>query len=164
DLLRGDLGESLFTGESVADALKDRMSATLEVGSLALLLGVLMAIPLGVVSAVWQGSVSDYVARFIAIVGLAIPEFVLALVAILYASLWFGYFPPLGFSLPWEDPVRNLEKIWLPVIVLGVRQSSAVARMIRSSLIEVLRSDYIRTARSKGLAERLDVVRHALRN
>lgn len=164
DVGHGDFGESLYTGEPVGSALKDRLPATLEVGALALLFGMVLAIPLGVVSAVWQGSPSDYTARFLAIVGLAIPEFVLALVAILVASKWFGYFPPLGFSLPWDDPMRNLEKIWLPVLVLGVRQSSAVARMIRSSLIEVLRSDYIRTARAKGLAERLVVLRHAFRN
>jgi peptide/nickel transport system permease protein len=164
DLARGDMGKSFFTGQSVAADLKDRLPATLQLGLFALIVGMIIAIPLGTVSAVWPGTPIDYASRLLAIVGLAIPNFFLALVAILVASRWFGYFPPLGFSMIWEDPMRNLEKLWMPVLVLSVQQSAGVARMIRSSLLEVLRSDYIRTARSKGLAERTTIFRHAFRN
>ena len=164
DLARGDLGESLYTEQSISEDLQARLPPTLQLGALALLLGTVIAVPLGTVSALWPNSIVDYVSRILAIVGLAIPEFFLALVAILLFSKWFGYFPPLGYSLPWDDLSHNFQKVWLPVLILGVRQSSPVARMLRSSLIEVLRSDYIRTARAKGLAERLVVLRHAFRN
>lgn len=164
DLARGDLGGSAFTGRSVASDLRERLLPTIELGVLALLLGFAIAVPLGTISAVKPNSLTDYSARMVAILGLAIPEFVLALLAILLLSKWAGYFPPLGFTSPFEDPVKNLQQIWLPVLLLGVRQSAGIARMTRSSLLEVLRSDYVRTARSKGLLERAVVLRHALRN
>lgn len=163
-LARGDLGVSRYTGRPVADDLAERVPATLEVGLLALVVGIVIALPLGVVSAVRPNSAMDYGARLMAILGLSIPEFFLAVVVILAFSRWFGYFPPIGYTSPFENPTKNLEQIWLPVLVIGIRQSAGVARMVRSSLLEILRSDYIRTAWAKGLRERAVVVRHAVRN
>ena len=163
DIARGDLGESLFTGRSVADELKTRLWPTLELGALGLLVAVLLAIPLGTISAVWMNSPVDYAARLFAILGLSIPEFFLAVSVILVASTQFGYFPPLGFVQIWDDPWLNLQQVWMPVIVVGIARSAALARIMRSSLLEVLRADYIRTARAKGLSERNVIVRHALR-
>jgi peptide/nickel transport system permease protein len=163
-LAQGDLGESLFTGRPVREELSVRLLPTIELGLLSLTLAMLIAIPLGTISAVFPNSVLDYVARVFAILGLAVPNFFLAVLAILALSKWFNYFPPIGFTSPFKDPIENFQQIWLPVVVLGVSQSAGVARMTRSSLLEVLRSDYIRTARAKGLRHRIVILRHGLRN
>jgi peptide/nickel transport system permease protein len=164
NVFQGDLGTSLFTGRSVTDELSDRALPTIEIGVLALVLGIVIAIPLGTLSALLPNSPVDYLARFLTIIGLAIPDFVLAVVVILIASKYWGYFPPIGFTTPLKDLSTNVEQIWMPVLVIGVRQSAGVARLTRSTLLEVLRSDYIRTARAKGLGQQVVVIRHALRN
>jgi peptide/nickel transport system permease protein len=161
---RGDLGTSLFTGRSVRDDLAERAPATIELGILALILAMLIAVPLGVISAIRPNSSADYVARVTAILGLAIPDFFLGVLAILVLSRWLGFFPRIGYVSLFDDPVENLRRMWLPVLIVGVRQSAAIARMVRSSLLEILRSDYIRTAWAKGLRERTVVVRHAVKN
>lgn len=162
--LKGDLGESHYTGRPVKDDLSVRLLPTIELGILALTVAMLIAVPLGTISAVWPNSPTDYLARTASILGLAIPEFFVAVLSILVLSKYIGYFPPIGFTAPWEDPAENLQQLWLPVLILGATRSAAVARMTRSSLLEVLHSDYIRTARSKGLRERAVVLRHGLRN
>ena len=163
DIVRGDLGESLFTGRSVTDELKTRLWPSLEIGSLALLVAVAIAIPLGTISAVWMNTPIDYAARLFAILGLAIPEFFLAVVVILVLSTQLDYFPPLGFRQIWEDPWLNIQQVWMPAVVVGIARAAALARIMRSSLLEVLHADYIRTARAKGLSERKVITRHAMR-
>jgi peptide/nickel transport system permease protein len=162
DLARGDLGESAYTGRSVSSDLRERLLPTIELGVLALLLGFLIAVPLGTISAVKPNSPVDYSARFVARLGLAIPEFVLALVAILILSKWAGYFPPLGFTSPsmtLSEPTESgCRYCCLEETVSRYRPYDAIL------LLEVLRADYIRTARSKGLLERAVVFRHALKN
>jgi peptide/nickel transport system permease protein len=164
DLLTGDLGESLYTGVPVSDELGDRLLPSIEIGLLALLVAVVVAVPLGTISAVKMNTPMDYGARMFAIIGLAIPEFFLAVTVILVASKAFGYFPPIGFTPPHQDPWLNLQQIWLPVMVVGLARAAALSRIMRSSLLEVMRADYIRTARSKGLPERTVIIRHAMRS
>ncbi len=163
-LFQGDLGKSIFTGRSVKDELIQRAPATIELGLLALALSMVIAIPLGIISAIRPNTPVDYVSRFVAIFGLSVPEFIIGVMAILLVSKYLGFFPTVGYVAPWDDPVENLNRLWMPVLILGFRQSAAVARMLRSSLLEVLHSDYIRTAWSKGLKERVIVIRHAVRN
>ena len=163
DLVRGDLGESLFTGAPVKNELSTRLLPSVEIGLLALVLSVIIAVPLGTISAVFQNTPIDYAARLIAILGLAVPEFFLGVTMVLIASKMFGYFPPIGYARPHEDLVLNLQQVWMPVVVVGIGRAAALSRIMRSSLLEVLRADYIRTARAKGLPERRVLIRHALR-
>jgi peptide/nickel transport system permease protein len=164
NVLRGNLGKSLYTGQSVASEIRERAPATLEVGFLALLVGMVIAIPLGTLSAIRPHTPLDYAARLTSILGLAIPDFFLAVVAILALSRWFGYFPPVGYTAFADDPQKNLNQIWLPVLVLGFSQSAGMARIMRSTMLDILRTDYIRTSWAKGLRERTIVRRHAVRN
>lgn len=164
NVLRGDLGKSLYSGQSVTSDIRQRAPATFEVGILALLLGMAIAVPLGTLSAIRPHSPLDYAARLTSILGLAIPDFFLAVVAILALSRWFGYFPPVGYTPFADDPQKNLNQIWLPVLVLGFTQSAGMARILRSTMLDILRTDYIRTSWAKGLRERTIVRRHAVRN
>ena len=164
NLAVGDLGESILTGRSVKDSLAQRAPATIQLGVLGLALAMLIAFPLGVISAIRPNSVLDHVARFWALIGLAIPNFVVAILFILLFSKYLGYFPGVGYTPPWDDPIESMERMWMPVVAIGTAQSASMARMIRSTLLEVLHSDYIRTAWAKGLRERMVVTRHAIKN
>ena len=163
-VIRLDFGESILSKRSVVDELEQRAPATLTLGILGLGLAMVIAIPLGVISAIRPNTVVDYIARFLAIIGLSIPNFVVGVVLILFTSKYLGFFPGVGFVRPWDDPIRSLELMWMPVVVIGLVGSAATARMIRSTLLEVLHSDYIRTAWAKGLKERAVVTRHAIKN
>ena len=172
-LFRGDFGESFITDRAVGAELKERLPATIELGVLALSVSLIIAVPVGVLAALRQDSWLDYVARSSAIGFLAIPSFWLATLVIVLPSKWWGVAPPIQYVDLWVDPWENL-KIMLfpfgkfvpvgPAIILGVGISGAVLRLTRTQMLEVLRQDYIRTARSKGLRERTVLVRHALRN
>lgn len=159
-----DFGESVLSKRSVVAEIKQRAPATLHLGILGLTLAMVIAVPLGVISAIRPNTVVDYIARFLAIVGLSIPNFVVGVLLILLTSKYLGYFPGVGFVRLWDDPIRSLELMWMPVLVIGIVGSAATARMIRSTLLEVLHSDYIRTAWAKGLRERAVVTRHAIKN
>ncbi len=163
-IFQGDFGRSDFNQLDVWDQLVDRAPATLELGGIALLLIVLIGVPSGMISAITRNSPTDYTSRFGAILGLSIPDFLLALIALLVLSKYLGWTPPIGYVKPWDDLGKNLEQVWLPATILGVRGAAASARMTRSTMLEVLGEDYIRTARAKGLAERAVVLRHAARN
>lgn len=163
-IFQGDFGTSNFNQVDVWDELEKRVPATLELGGLAVVLIVLIGVPSGIISAIMRNSVTDYVARLWASIGLAIPDFFLGLVALLVFSQWFSWTPPIGYAAPWDDLGKNLEQMWLPALILGFRGASASARMTRSAMLEVLGADYIRTARAKGLGERAVVIRHAARN
>jgi peptide/nickel transport system permease protein len=157
-------GYSIFTSEPIPVALKKSVPVTIELTLLAMILGLVIAIPLGVLSATRQDKPSDYVGRLIAISGLSLPDFWLGTLVITFAAIWFGWIPPLGYVSVWESPWTNLQQFLLPAAVLGFRLSAATMRMTRSTLLEVLREDYVRTAWAKGLGERVIIYKHALKN
>ena len=157
-------GDSIFTNEPIPVALKKSIPVTLELATLALILGLLIAIPVGVLSATRQDKPSDYVGRVVAVSGLSMPDFWLGTLVITFAAIWFRWMPPIGYVSIWDDPWRNLQQFLLPAAVLGYRLSAATMRMTRSTVLEVLREDYVRTAWAKGLGGRMVVYKHALKN
>jgi len=163
-MLRLDFGESLYFEEAVARDLATKFPITLELTVLALLIATLLAVPLGVVSAIKQDTPTDYVARVIAITGVALPNFWVGILIVYFLVLLFDWIPPLGYANLWEDPGTNLQQLIFPALTLGFYNMAFMARVTRSSMLEVYREDYIRTARAKGLAERMVILRHALKN
>ncbi len=161
---RLDLGQSLWTGNSVVEEVQVRMPLSIELAVLATLFAVALAIPLGVVAAVKQDTWVDYLIRVFSIGGLAMPSFWIGIMMVLITLTFWGWAPPVVFTPLFEDPVANLAGLILPAIAVGYRYSAVSMRMTRSTVLEVLREDYVRTARAKGLRETLVVVRHALRN
>jgi peptide/nickel transport system permease protein len=157
-------GYSIFTSEPIPVALKRSIPVTIELALLAMILGLVIAIPVGVLSATRQDKPSDYVGRLVAISGLSLPDFWLGTLVITFAAIWFSWIPPLGYTSVWESPWTNLQQFLLPAAVLGFRLSAATMRMTRSTLLEVLREDYVRTAWAKGLGERVIIYKHALKN
>ena len=157
-------GYSIFTNEPIAVALKKSVPVTLELAALAIILGVTIAIPIGVLSATRQDTASDYVGRVVAVSGLSIPDFWLGTLVITFAAIWFHWIPPIGYVSLWDSPWRNLQQFLLPAAILGFRLSAATMRMTRSTVLEVLREDYVRTAWAKGLAGKVVVYKHALKN
>ncbi len=157
-------GRSVFTGDAIAVSLKRAIPVTLELAAMAIVFGVTLAIPLGVLSATRQDKLSDYIGRLVAISGLSFPDFWLGTLIITFAAIWFNWMPPLGYTSAWESPWRNIQQFILPAAVLGLRLSAATMRMTRSTLLEVLREDYVRTALAKGLGQRLIIYKHALKN
>ncbi len=162
--LRGDLGESIYLSQDVSAELLDRLPVTAELLILTLIFTLFVGIPIGIVSAVWQNSPIDYLMRMVSILGLSVPAFWLATLVIIVPSLLWSYAPPLGYVGFFEDPWANLRQFVPPAIILSATSAAIVMRLARSSLLEVLRNDYIRTARSKGLRERTVMTRHALKN
>lgn len=157
-------GHSIFTNEPIPVALKKAIPVTVELAALALVLGISIAVPVGVLSATRQDKASDYVGRVVAVSGLSMPDFWLGTLVITFAAIWFRWIPPIGYSSLWDDPLRNLQQFVLPAAVLGYRLSAATMRMTRSTVLEVLKEDYVRTAWAKGLAGRIVVYKHALKN
>jgi peptide/nickel transport system permease protein len=167
DVLRGDFGESYITSRSVVSELKDRLPASLELGILQLMIGVSIAIPVAVISAIRQDTWMDYSLRIFAILGLAIPVFFLGPLLLRLSFDVIGWTPPLtktGYREIWEDPATNLKALIIPAIAGGLAEAAVIMRLLRSQMLEVLRQDYVRTAWAKGLRERGVVMRHALRN
>jgi peptide/nickel transport system permease protein len=163
-LLQGNLGTSLRSNEPVTLELSNRMPVTAELGLMAMVIGLLIAVPIGVISAVRQDTRTDYLARGAAIGMLAIPGFWLGTLVITLPSIWWQWTPPLRYTKLWEDPGKNLGQMIIPAIILGIALSGTVMRLTRAQMLEVLRQDYVRTAAAKGLNEKAIVVRHALRN
>lgn len=163
-LLRGDLGSSLRTSEPVAGILISRLPITIELAVLSVGISVLMAVPLGVVAAVKRGGPIELVSRLVGLIGLSLPNFWLATMLILMASLWFGWLPSLIYVSPLADPLENVKQMLMPSFSLALALMAIVLRMTRSAMLEVLSQDYVKTARAKGLAERLVLMRHALKN
>jgi peptide/nickel transport system permease protein len=163
-VLRGDLGSSLTSRRPVGQELLKRVSLTSHLAVMSLIIALLIALPIGVLSAVRQNTMADYLGRLFAILGLSLPDFWLATVVITFLAIWFRWIPPIGFAPIWVDPTRNLSQLLIPAAIIGARLAAVSMRMTRSSLLEVLRQDYIRTAWAKGLPERLIIVRHALKN
>ncbi len=163
-LARLDLGKSLWTGESVNKEIALRMPVSFQIALMASFIAVLIAIPLGTISALYRDTWIDHVVRVVAVSGLAIPSFWLGMLMILGLLLLFNWLPKIGYVSFWEDPVANLSVTIWPALSVGYRYAAVATRMMRSALLEVMREDYIRTARAKGVWTRLIMRRHALRN
>lgn len=159
-----DFGQSLWTGNSIIDEVWVRLPLTLELAVIASALAVVIAIPLGIVAAVKQDTWVDYAIRIFSVGGLAMPSFWIGIMLVLGTLTFFGWAPPLVYTSFFDDPVANLSQLVLPAISVGYRYSAVSMRMTRSTLLDVLREDYVRTARAKGLRDTIVVVRHALRN
>jgi peptide/nickel transport system permease protein len=163
-MLRLDFGESYFFKTPVYDDIAERLPVTIELGLMSVLLASVVAVPLGVYSAIKQDTIGDYITRVITITGIALPNFWVAIMIIFFLVLSFGYFPPLGYASVWDDPWSNMQQMIFPAIALGTSNMAFIARITRSAMLEVLHDDYIRTARAKGLSERVVIFRHALKN
>ncbi len=162
--LQGDLGRSLWQNVPVTEQLAATLPITFELGFLALLVALTVAIPIGIYSAMRQDSAGDYVSRSFSLLMLAVPSFWLGTLVMVFPSVWWRWSPELVYTPFFEDPIRNLGHMIVPAIILGLGMSAVTMRMTRTMMLEVMRQDYIRTARAKGLGERLVIVRHALRN
>lgn len=163
-LLRLDAGVSLWTQKPVFDEIFSRLPLTLELAMMGLTLSLVIAIPVGVISALKQNSWLDYLFRSVSIAGLALPSFWLATMLILCLTIWFNWTPPLGYVSFAQNPWVNIQQLFLPAIVIGYSNAAVIARMTRSAMLEVLREDYVRTAWAKGLNLRSILSVHALRN
>ena len=163
-VVRFDFGKSLWTGQPVVEELLIRLPLSLELALLATMVSVIISIPLGMLAATRQDTWVDYAIRVVSIGGLAIPGFWVGILCILFLVIFFGWGPPLEFTPPWINPWLNFQMMVWPVVTVGYRYAAVTTRMTRSTMLEVLREDYIRTAWAKGLHERAVVIRHALKN
>ena len=163
-IARGDLGESLWTRRAVSEELGRRLPVTLTLGIMAVVFAILLAIPIGVFSAVRADTLGDYAARSVAILGLSVPGFWLATLVIILPAIWWGWSPHLGFTEWQASPGRFLLQFLLPAAILGVASAAAVMRLTRAMLLEVLRQDYVRTAWAKGLWRGSVIMKHSLKN
>ena len=163
-LLQGTFGESLTGGWSIEERITGRLPVTIELGVMAIVIGLVIALPVGIYSAIRQDTATDYAGRTVAVIGLATPNFWLGIMVMLYPAIWWGWSPPIELIPFNEDPLGNLGMFLIPALILGTGMSAATMRMARTMMLEVLRQDYIRTAWSKGLNERVVVLRHAVKN
>jgi peptide/nickel transport system permease protein len=163
-VLRLDFGVSMWTGAPILEEIKLRFALSLQLAIMATIVAVLLAIPLGVLSALKQDTWIDYAVRLFSIAGLAMPSFWLGIVMILVMLVAFKWLPPMVYTPFWVNPVQNLAQLIWPALAVGYRYSAVATRMTRSAMLEVLREDYIRTARAKGLWQKLILSRHALKN
>ena len=159
-----DFGISMWTGRPVVDEIASRLELSMQVAIMATVLAILIAVPLGTLSALFKDTWIDHVIRVFAIAGLAVPSFWLGMIIILLLLINFNWIPPLTYTPIYEDPWRNLSQLVWPAMAVGYRYSAVATRMMRSTILEVLQEDYIRTARAKGVFERLVIARHALKN
>ena len=163
-LFQGNLGTSLLTGTPVADEILNKWPITFELGLLGLIIGQLVALPIGIYSALRQDTWGDFIARSFAILCMALPAFWIGTMIIVFPSIWWGWSPPIILIRFTKHPIVNLEMFIIPSIVVGMEMMGTTMRMTRTMMLEVLREEYIRTAWAKGLRERVVVIRHALRN
>ena len=159
-----DFGKSMWTGNSVASEIALRLELSFQIAIMATIIAVLISIPLGTLAALHRDSWIDHLIRTFAVAGLAIPAFWLGMLIILSLLIYFSWLPPITFTSIFVDPIANLSQLIWPALAVGYRYSAVATRMMRSSVLEVMKEDYIRTARAKGVYERLVVMRHALRN
>ncbi len=164
-LLRGTFGESLFGGAApIEERILAKLPVTAELGLLSIAIALVIALPVGVYSAIRQDQFGDFVGRSVAVIGLATPNFWLGTMVMIYPAIWWGWTPPLEYVPLAEDPSANLGILLVPALILGTAMSAHTMRLTRTMMLEVLRQDYIRTAWAKGLKERLVVIRHAVKN
>lgn len=163
-VLRGDLGTSMRSDRSVTEEFFSKVPISLELGILSMIVGLLIAVPLGIFSAIRQDSMADYVGRTMAILMVSIPGFWIMTMVIVFPAIWWNWMPPMEYVPFTEDPAKNLVQFGIPALIMGAAFSGSLMRFVRTMMLEVLRQDYIRTAWSKGLSERTVIYRHALRN
>ena len=163
-LLQGDMGNSLWRSTPVLEEVVQRLPVTFELGLMALLVGLVLALPIGVYSAMRQDTCGDLIARSFSILLLAVPGFWIGTMVMVFPSIWWGWSPEVNYVNFTDDPLQNLKQMIVPAIVLGMSLSAITMRLTRTMMLEVLRQDYVRTAWAKGLPERLVVIRHAVRN
>lgn len=164
NVVHGDLGHSIRNHQPVLEAIIQRLPTTIELTIFALIISLCISIPTGIISATRRGSGSDLISTTLALLGVSMPNFFLAILLIFIFSLYLRWLPPIGFTPILEDPIANIKGMILPAITLGAATAAIVARLTRSSLLEVLSQEYVRTARAKGLDERTVIWRHALKN
>ena len=164
-LLHASLGNSLVGNrDAVAETIAGRLPVTIQLGLMSIVIGIVIAVPVGIYSAIRQDTAADYAGRSVAIVGLATPNFWLAMMVMLYPAIWWGWAPPMELIRFMEDPAGSVGVFIIPSLILGTYLAAATMRITRTMMLEVLRQDYIRTAWSKGLKERMVVMRHAVTN
>lgn len=163
-VVQGDLGISLRTNQPVSELLLQKLPVTIQLAVMALIFAVVIGVPAGILSAVKKGTVVDYAANVVALSGLSIPNFWLGIMLILLVSVKWGLLPASGYTPPGEDLVRSITTMLMPAFVLGTALAATLMRHTRSAMLGVLKSDYVRTARAKGLYERQVILRHAFRN
>jgi peptide/nickel transport system permease protein len=165
-----DFGKSMWSGNPVTQEIATRLPVSLEVALMATVIAILLAIPLGTISALKENTVLDHIVRVMAIAGIATPSFWLGIMSLILvlnisaATTGKPWLPPIDYVPLWQDPIRNLSMVLLPAITVGYRYSAVTMRLTRSAMLEVMREDYIRTARAKGLLEQIIINRHALKN
>ncbi len=164
DLARGDLGESLINGRPIMNEMQRRVPVSIELGLIGLASAVFLAVPMGAVAALLQDRWPDWVLRVYAIASNSVPSFWIAILIITFGSLWFRWAPPIEYAHLVDDPIKHFKIILLPALLIGLTPSGGLLRIMRTQMLEVLRQDYIRTARAKGLTERTVLLRHAMRN
>lgn len=163
-VLTGDFGNSIITERPVRNEIQQRLETTVELAVLSIFFAFAAGVPVGVYSALKQDKLPDIVLRGLAIGWLSMPSFWVGTLLITFPAKWWGYATPVGYVHFWQDPMKNLEQLYLPAIALGLALSAILARFTRSAMLEELRQDYVRTARAKGLRERVVISRHALKN
>ena len=163
-LLQGDLGISWYQRRAVTEMIREKLAVTFELGLISFILAQLISLPIGIISALRQNTLADYAGRSFAILFISAPSFWVATVVIVFPGLWWGYLPPVRWTPFLDNPLKNLQGIWVPALLTGLLMGGGMMRWVRTMMLEVLRQDYIRTAWSKGLSEVLVVARHALKN
>jgi len=163
-VVRGDLGDSLWSGRSITEEMLAKLPVSFELGVWAILTGLVIALPIGVYSAIRQDTWGDYAGRTFAILSISLPGFWIATMVIVYPSIWWNWSPAMEYLPFTRDPIGNIIQFGIPGIIMGMTFSGGTMRMTRTMMLEVLRQDYIRTAWSKGLSERVIIMRHALKN
>jgi peptide/nickel transport system permease protein len=163
-ILHGDLGRSLFTTRLVWQEIRDRLATTLELASLTLACSLVAGVTTGTFAALRHGRAGDQAVRLISILGLAVPNFWLGTMVIVFGARWFGWIPPVQYTAFWHNPGSNLQMFVVPALVIGMALAASLSRMTRSAVLDVAREDYVRTARAKGLSPRVVLVRHTLRS
>jgi peptide/nickel transport system permease protein len=164
EVVTGDLGQSIRTRQPVLEAVGERLPVTLELSVLSMIIAIALGVPTGIIAAIRRNSAADVASTTLALTGISIPNFFLGIVLILVFSEWLGWLPPSGYVPFLEDPVQNLKLMIMPSFALGTALAGTISRMMRSSLLEVLGADFVRTARAKGLSEPRAILGHAVKN
>jgi peptide/nickel transport system permease protein len=164
NVFRGDLGKSLWTGLPISQEVRNRLPVTIELSIMSLIISTLIGIPIGVYAAIRQDSITDYIMRTFSIVGLSVPSFFTATLIMIWPSIWWNWSPNMLYTPLVEDPLGNLWQFFIPAFIMGLQSSAGLMRVTRTMMLEVMRQDYIRTAWSKGLKERVVIARHAVKN
>lgn len=163
-ILHGSLGHTFIGGQAVLPEIEDALPVTAELGILAIIISIIISVPIGVYSAIRQDTIQDYIWRGLSVVLISVPAFWIGTMVMIYPAIWWGWSPPMQLITFTKDPIGNLGMFILPAFILGIGMTGGTMRMTRTMMLEVLRQDYIRTAWSKGLTERVVVVRHAFKN